>query len=916
MTVERLQASLVGRYALVQELGQGGMATVYLARDVKHDREVALKVLRPELAAILGRERFLSEVRLTARLDHPHILTLLDSGESDGFLWYTLPYIRGESLRHKLDRETQLGVDEAVSITRQIAGALEHAHQHGIIHRDVKPENILLHEGEAMLADFGIALAVKEAGGQRLTETGLSLGTPQYMSPEQATAERTLDARSDVYSLGAVLYEMLAGEPPFTGATGQAVIAKLMVEAPSSLRTVRGTVPPGLEAVVLKALSKVPADRFPTAAAFAEALAAPETQRAPRRARKGGLLATGLGVALVAAAAVWLLPRLRSTDSGMHRGEPTLAPATFSGGAHNPALSPDGKQLAYGLSSCAGTEVKRVVAFGTCRISIVVEDLSLGEHRTLADPFELIFGLNWSPDQQFLTMKGVRGDVYGQYLLSLFGGRETYLGTFRNGRFLGNSDTIIASFDSPVVEPYPEGEPHWFYLLSRDGRRVDSIPYRVPAAEMEPLPSPDGRQIVAYPDAYLGHIGTIYLMDREGRVTDSLAFPTGFQVSNGISWEPSGRGLLLFTVAERGPPERWSLLRFSVSSDGKVRPVPDTVISRLLLPGTARGTVTYALSPPSRGGDHAILLNAPTTSVLTVERPSLTTLPVVRATLIPETTAELGARISPDGARVAVLRPVVVDGKPATQVEVWPYDGGVGTPLGSPLRGLRGLSWSGDSRAIYHLSQSGRPGLLEYVAAEAASGRILKSLTVPDSLKWRLCDSLLIYPARATSAGRSIEWTTPPAMGASPISLAFPDTTAFIEGGALVAQPGGGCIVARMTSRAFGDTVHSVYVARPGVSAVRMMDFTLTESLVIRYFAPPPKLSLEVSGLTGGQWRWFRIEPGRPVRDLGSQPGALQGTDISFSADGRRGVAVKVDERPDVWLLRWPADSVSAGTTR
>ena len=227
-----LQESLADRYRLERELGQGGMATVYLAHDLRHDRDVALKVLRPELAAILGRERFLAEIRLTAKLDHPHILTLLDSGESNGLLWYTLPFIRGESLRQKLTRERQLGVAESVGIARQIAGALDYAHQHGVIHRDVKPENILLHEGEAMLADFGIALAVREAGGPRLTETGLSIGTPQYMSPEQATAERQLDARSDVYSLGAVLYEMLAGEPPFTGVTGQAVIAKLMVERP------------------------------------------------------------------------------------------------------------------------------------------------------------------------------------------------------------------------------------------------------------------------------------------------------------------------------------------------------------------------------------------------------------------------------------------------------------------------------------------------------------------------------------------------------------------------------------------------------------------------------------------------------------------------------------------------------------
>jgi hypothetical protein len=208
---QRLRAALADRYAIERELGAGGMATVYLAHDLKHDRNVALKVLRPELAAVLGAERFLAEIRITAKLDHPHILTLIDSGEAGGLLYYVLPYVHGESLRAKLERERQLGLDEALRITRQVAAALEHAHRQGVIHRDIKPENILLFEGEAMLADFGIALAVREAGGNRLTESGLSLGTPQYMSPEQATGDRTLDARSDVYSLGAVLYEMLAG---------------------------------------------------------------------------------------------------------------------------------------------------------------------------------------------------------------------------------------------------------------------------------------------------------------------------------------------------------------------------------------------------------------------------------------------------------------------------------------------------------------------------------------------------------------------------------------------------------------------------------------------------------------------------------------------------------------------------------
>jgi serine/threonine protein kinase/lipoprotein NlpI len=273
--IARLSASMNGRYRVERELGQGGMATVYLAHDLRHDREVAVKVLRPELAAALGGERFLQEIRTTARLQHPHILPLFDSGEADGFLYYVMPYVEGESLRARLDRERQLPVEDVVALTRQVASALDYAHQQGIIHRDIKPGNILLNHDEAVVADFGIALAVRAAGGQRLTETGLSLGTPQYMSPEQAGADRQLDARSDLYSLGAVVYEMLCGEPPHTGPTTPAIIAKLYSQAPTPPRVTRAGLPEPVDAAVLRALAKVPADRFGSAAEFVAAMTAP-----------------------------------------------------------------------------------------------------------------------------------------------------------------------------------------------------------------------------------------------------------------------------------------------------------------------------------------------------------------------------------------------------------------------------------------------------------------------------------------------------------------------------------------------------------------------------------------------------------------------------------------------------------------
>jgi len=237
-----LAAELSDRYRIERELGRGGMATVYLAEDIRHSRKVAVKVLHPELAAVLGAERFLAEIRVTAALQHSHILPLFDSGQADGQLYYVMPFVEGESLRGLLDRERQLPIDDAVMLTQEIADALDYAHRKGVIHRDIKPENILLHDGHALVADFGIALAVTNAGGGRLTQTGLSLGTPQYMSPEQATGERTIDGRTDVYSLGAVAYEMLTGEPPHSGQTVQAIIARVLTERPRSIRSVRPNV--------------------------------------------------------------------------------------------------------------------------------------------------------------------------------------------------------------------------------------------------------------------------------------------------------------------------------------------------------------------------------------------------------------------------------------------------------------------------------------------------------------------------------------------------------------------------------------------------------------------------------------------------------------------------------------------------
>jgi len=366
-TLPLLAEAVQDRYRIEREVGQGGMATVYLAHDLRHNRKVALKVLASELAALIGAERFLKEIEVTANLQHPHILPLFDSGVAqapDGsrFLYYVMPYVEGETLRTRLQREKQLGVDEAVELARSVAGALDYAHRRGVIHRDIKPENVLLHDGQAMLADFGIALAVREAGGTRLTGTGLSVGTPSYMSPEQAMGDRELDARSDVYSLGAMLYEMLAGDPPFTGSTAQAIVARILTESAPAVTRLRASVPAHVGAAIQKALERLPADRFHTAGDFATALGNPAftvpsiAGAGPAGARRSlwnPLSLATTGVALLAVLGlVWL--RLRPPlELPVRRMMLTTGPLGIS--FNRIALSPDGSGFVYTGQEAAGT---------------------------------------------------------------------------------------------------------------------------------------------------------------------------------------------------------------------------------------------------------------------------------------------------------------------------------------------------------------------------------------------------------------------------------------------------------------------------------------------------------------------------------------------------------------------------------
>jgi eukaryotic-like serine/threonine-protein kinase len=485
--VSRLQEALAGRYRIEREIGQGGMATVYLAEDLKHDRKVAIKVLRPELAAIIGAERFLREIKTIATLQHPHILGLIDSGEVDGTAYYVMPFVEGESLRDRLQREKQLPIPDAIRLASEVASALDYAHRHGVIHRDIKPENILLHDGSALVADFGIALAVASAGSVRMTETGMSLGTPRYMSPEQAMGEREITARSDIYALGCVTYEMLAGDPPFIGSTAQAIIAKVMTEKPASLQKQRERVSDEVEDAVFTALEKLPADRFATAVQFAEALrgspgtAGTRTSTASRarartsaspswrsRLRDPVLLALS-AIAIVATA-------FASARWGAAPGPPPepvrfALPAALNGqtssvGYNIVAASPDGRTLVY-LGLADGRRPQLMLR--------TLGDISARALPGTEDAIHPIF----SPDGHWIAFD--RGNQL--YKIAVDGSAPLLLGTVQgtfNGASWSSSGVIVVSSNTALYS-IPEsggtarvfdGEAHQLRSLYEDAPMV------------------------------------------------------------------------------------------------------------------------------------------------------------------------------------------------------------------------------------------------------------------------------------------------------------------------------------------------------------------------------------------------------------------------------------------------------------
>ena len=549
--VEALATALADRYRIVRELGAGGMATVYLAEDLKHGRQVAIKVLRPELAAVIGPERFVREIRTIAALQHPHILGLIDSGEVEGTAYYVMPFVEGESLRDRLARDKQLPITDALRIATEVASALDYAHRHGVIHRDIKPENILLHDGQALVADFGIALAASKSGGSRMTETGMSLGTPHYMSPEQAMGEREITGRSDVYALGVVTYEMLTGDPPFTGSTAQAIVARMMTETPRSLVAQRHTISAPVESAVLTALEKLPADRFATAAEFGAALQrAPGDVRpvatqvmpaaGPRAPRPAGMsarrVASLAALLLVGALGGFLLARAKARGPALPMTFGRTIKVTWDPGLEIlPAISPDGKSVAYGQGT-------------TVNMQIFVRPVSGGRSIRLTDDTTGIQSHpRWSPDgSRVLFLAG--GGVFSAPATG---------GPARPEVPPGRSTAVVSAAWSPDGSTIAYAVGDSLFLRKPDGTSRPLAHFTEPSVCAW---SPNGKLIAC--DS--GNILSLLIGEAFGNVSPSaivvVSVPDGrvvhvtdsVTVNQGPVWSPDGRWLY-FVSSRHGP---------------------------------------------------------------------------------------------------------------------------------------------------------------------------------------------------------------------------------------------------------------------------------------------------------------------------------------------------------------------------
>jgi serine/threonine-protein kinase len=692
----RLQAALAERYRLQREIGQGGMAVVFLAEDLRHGRKVAIKALHPELSAVIGSERFLAEIKVTANLQHPHILGLIDSGEADGLLYYVMPFVAGESLRARLMRERQLPVEEALRLAREVASALDYAHRQGVVHRDIKPENILLQDGAALVADFGIALAVHQAGGSRMTQTGMSLGTPAYMSPEQAMGEREIGARSDVYALGAMTYETLAGEPPFTGPSSQAIVAKVLTEPAPQLRPKRPTVPPAAEAAIMTALQKLPADRWGSAREFSDALTGTASRSGPvptvpmaaaRPAadrRHAPLLWAGWGLAAVAAGiAAWALsrPRPELPPSRLAILAPGLGGSGASSQQRHLAFFPDGQTVVYAVGGATGSLQLVRHALDAEAGTPIQNAVDMGSPLVSPDG-------RWILGTQAVKRQAVRLPLEGgaEELVSTSSLATTDVAFAPDGTLWYSSDADLGTVRGDSLVPrLHKGGYHLLQILG-DGRTALTVRTRVGNAA-----------------------GPLVLVDLEsGAETQILSTPViEAQVTQGLLVFLTGAGNLQAVPFD--PSQR------------RVVGAPVSVATNVSV--TGNGVAQFAVAP---NGNIAYIPQEPA-SLVFVERNGASRL------VTPERRNFHHPLFSPDGRRLA-LDFSSIEGR-----NVWILDLGEGTLSRATFdRDGHDATWTPDGRFLTYIVPVNRPGsvLLQLLRKRPGSAE------APDTL---LTSPLLAY---------------------------------------------------------------------------------------------------------------------------------------------------------------------------
>jgi Tol biopolymer transport system component/tRNA A-37 threonylcarbamoyl transferase component Bud32 len=852
--LERLTTALAEHYRIERKLGAGGMATVYLGEDLRHQRRVAVKVLRPDLSAIVGAERFLNEIRVTANLQHPHILPLYDSGEADKLLFYVMPYVEGDTLRDRLNREKQLPIDDAVRLAKEVASALDYAHRQGVIHRDIKPENILLQDGTALVTDFGIALAVSQAGGSRLTETGLSLGTPFYMSPEQATGDRQLDARSDVYALGAVLYEMLSGDPPHTGSTAQAVIAAVVTETPRDIATRRPRLAPHIAEAVHRALEKLPADRFASAADFARALegptatgrfaSAPSARRTTRwRWAPGPLLAAGLVVGLVAG-------RLLFHAAAPHETRTRL---TFTGDASAPAVTPDGAWLAYIRGRCRSVG-------SACEGDLVVQQLPRGAPSVLVAGAKDMSQATWSPDgANLLLMMRPSSGGPGLYAVPRAGGVA---------RKIADNADLFAFADNRTVG------------FTGRGRRAILLADMATGDVRDSVVIGDGRWVLTALDwspvngliAFGGFHGSAFyqaIANRGGTVLDSLS------TLGGGGWDIDGRHVMVF---ELGAQSIGRLVLIGVSRSGHFTGRPVEYLGGIRQDewtGFSRTPTGHVIGGAGRTSDLWSFAVAGAARRLTHS-----------------STWYVGPSMSPDGRTVGYVKQDAWGGN----VYTVPAAGGPERPVTADSGTRQLVRWLPDQQRISDLvlAGAGTGGIAQQIA-ELGTGR-LRTLSLDPGLV------VVAWRPDGTALAEQIDFhgfAVVDATGRTLRRLPLPDSVGSLAGATLAPD---GRTVLVLATRAPATRAYAMQLADGSLRFVGVISSVDSVRVTLERWAPDGFVYFARSvGVTQPEL-WRVPEKGGAPQRYAGLPVACDQNSLTLSRDARSGACIVNDDRPDLWL--------------